>query len=130
MGWGLPYSVGWGLPYYAGWGLPYYGGWGLPYYVGWGLPYAVGWGLPYAVGWGLPYYVGIHPPQTSLKYFQTGSDIGAGAVIFMDSPETGCVNCIARAWRWMLPSGLLRLKPYFKSPLMGQPMSANITRIW
>ena len=54
---------------------------------------------------------------------------GSGAIIRMGAPETGCVKRIRRACRQMEPSGLERGAPYFKSPLMGQPMAASCARI-
>ena len=55
---------------------------------------------------------------------------GRGASTQMVSFETGWTNEIFRESSEMLPSGLLRLAPYFKSPLMGQPIAANWQRIW
>ena len=55
---------------------------------------------------------------------------GVGAIMVKASLETGCVKLSFRAWRWIPPSGLLRSKPYFKSPLMGEPIADNCALIW
>ena len=55
---------------------------------------------------------------------------GRGASTQIVSLDTGWTNEIFRESSEMLPSGLLRLAPYFKSPLMGQPIAANWQRIW
>lgn len=39
--------------------------------------------------------------------------------------DTGCTNSIRLDISEMLPSGLLRGAPYFKSPLIGHPMAAS-----
>ena len=43
--------------------------------------------------------------------------------------DTGWTKRTRRACRQMLPSGLLRGEPYFRSPLIGQPILANWQRI-
>ena len=50
---------------------------------------------------------------------------GRGASSSISSLETGCMNRTLRACRQMLPSGLERGEPYFKSPLIGHPILAN-----
>ena len=50
---------------------------------------------------------------------------GTGASSSISSFETGWTNLICRAWRQILPSGLERGEPYFKSPLIGHPIFAN-----
>ena len=57
--------------------------------------------------------------------FQSASPAGTGAMISTDRPETGCVKAMRRACRLIPPSGLERSAPYFRSPLIGQPMCAN-----
>lgn len=47
---------------------------------------------------------------------------GRGASSSISSFETGCMNRTLRACRQMLPSGLERGEPYFKSPLIGHPI--------
>ena len=55
---------------------------------------------------------------------------GSGASTAICSFDTGCVNSTCRDISEMLPSGLLRGAPYFRSPLIGQPIAANWQRIW
>lgn len=47
---------------------------------------------------------------------------GRGASSSISSLETGCMNLTLRACRQILPSGLERGEPYFKSPLIGHPI--------
>ena len=54
---------------------------------------------------------------------------GIGLTMLIGSFETGCMNSTLRASSDMLPSGLLRRAPYFKSPLIGHPIFANWQRI-
>lgn len=60
----------------------------------------------------------------SSKNFQSGSS-GTGAMTEIVSFEVGCSNDNFRAWRQMEPSLLDRFAPYFKSPLMMQPISPS-----
>ena len=55
---------------------------------------------------------------------------GSGASTAICCFDTGCVNSTCLDISEMLPSGLLRGAPYFKSPLIGQPIAANWQRIW
>ena len=49
--------------------------------------------------------------------------LGGEAYMFLSAPsETGCTNRTLLACRQMLPSGLERGEPYFKSPLIGHPI--------
>ena len=50
---------------------------------------------------------------------------GTGATTSISSFETGWTKRTRRACRQILPSGLERGKPYFRSPLMGQPILAS-----
>jgi hypothetical protein len=59
-----------------------------------------------------------------VQAFQITS-LGVGAITEISSLETGCINVIFLACRWMLPSLLLLLKPYFKSPFIGKPINDN-----
>ena len=54
---------------------------------------------------------------------------GTGASTHTGCLLTGWTNSTRRAINEMLPSGLLRRAPYFRSPLMGHPMAANWQRI-
>ena len=54
---------------------------------------------------------------------------GTGATTETMLPVTGCANSILRACNEMLPSGLERLAPYFRSPLMTVPLAASCTLI-
>ena len=55
--------------------------------------------------------------------------LGTGLSTYIFSLDTGCMNSTLRANNDMLPSGLLRRAPYFKSPFIGQPIFANWHRI-
>ena len=54
---------------------------------------------------------------------------GTGASTSISCLDTGWTKRTRRACRQMLPSGLLRGAPYFRSPLIGQPILANWQRI-
>ena len=54
---------------------------------------------------------------------------GNGASTLIFCLLTGWINSTLRANSEMLPSGLERLAPYFRSPRMGQPIFANWQRI-
>ncbi len=56
--------------------------------------------------------------------FQTVSS-GKGASTSISFLDTGWTNCIRRACKQILPLGLLRWAPYFKSPFIGHPKWAN-----
>lgn len=57
----------------------------------------------------------------SLKRLSSGKGASTEIKVF----DTGWTNSTLCAKREMLPSGLLRLAPYFKSPLIGHPIAAN-----
>ena len=50
---------------------------------------------------------------------------GNGASMSMGALLTGWMNDMRWLCREMLPSGLERLAPYFRSPFIGQPIAAN-----
>ena len=54
---------------------------------------------------------------------------GTGASTSISCLDTGWTKRTRRACRQMLPSRLLRGAPYFRSPLIGQPILANWQRI-
>lgn len=55
--------------------------------------------------------------------------MGVGAVTVTGSLRVGCINVICLACRLILPSGLERRAPYFKSPFMGHPIEESWQRI-
>ena len=73
-------------------------------------------------------YIYLAMPIVSKDFQRLPS--GAGAIKSISSFDTGWMKRILRACRQMLPSGLERGKPYFRSPLMGHPIFANWQRIW
>ena len=62
--------------------------------------------------------------------FQSGSFKGGFAVMVIISWLTGCLKVIERACKLIPPPSFERGKPYFRSPLIGQPILANWHRIW
>lgn len=58
------------------------------------------------------------------------SPAGTGAVMLHRLPTDGMRESIAREWSEMPPSGFERRAPYFKSPLIGQPIFESWARIW
>ena len=60
-------------------------------------------------------------PYTFLNACQRASS-GSGAVTFIVSLLTGCTNSIYLERRQIEPSLLLRGEPYFRSPLIGEPI--------
>ena len=50
---------------------------------------------------------------------------GTSASTHICSFDTGWTNSTRREWSEMLPSGLLRGAPYFRSPFIGHPMCAS-----
>lgn len=66
---------------------------------------------------------GIHHQSISKPFHRFPS--GTGAVKSISSFDTGWMKRTLRACRQMLPSGLERGNPYFKSPLIGHPIFAN-----
>lgn len=63
-----------------------------------------------------------------LKLFHKLSS-GNGATTLIIFLDTGCTKDTLRANNDILPSGLLRFAPYFRSPLIGQPIFDNWQRI-
>ena len=61
--------------------------------------------------------------DANASHRQSWGGRGASTTIF--SFETGCTKATLRASKQMLPSGLLRLAPYLRSPLIGHPIFAN-----
>ena len=77
----------------------------------------------------LPAGLGAEPAAMASSSRHTRSS-GVGASMTSGCRDTGCVSSTRRASSEMLPSGLLRLSPYFRSPLTGHPIDDSITRIW
>ena len=63
-------------------------------------------------------------------YSNDGQDTGTGAVTTTSVFFTGWMKLTLREWRQIPPSALERGAPYFRSPLMTQPMFASWQRIW
>ena len=70
-----------------------------------------------------------YPLHSSFIACHNGSS-GSGETTDISSWETGWIKLILWERREIEPSGLLRLAPYFRSPLIGQPIVANWQRIW
>ena len=68
--------------------------------------------------------------QLILQKNATTRQMAQGASIERYASVTGWVNSARRACNPILASGLERLAPYFRSPLMMHPMCASWARIW
>ena len=71
-----------------------------------------------------------HYWETTFSKYRHKASSGTGAVTSISCFETGCIKDMRLAWSEIPPSGLERRAPYFKSPLMGDPILANWQRIW
>ena len=63
------------------------------------------------------------------KNAQRLSSFGTGAVTTIRSRRTGWMKSTRYEWSEMPPSGFERRAPYFKSPLIGQPIFESCARI-